>query len=109
METETVICNYRVKVGSDADFRALLERHWPTLRELELATATPPAYYVGSEAGVEGSLFIEIFEWADGDAVERAHMHPAISPIWERMGEICEDRGGRLGMEFPHFRRLEFH
>ena len=50
---------------------------------------------------------IEIFEWASLDAARRAHVHPKVSEIWERMGALCEDRGGRPGMEFPHFQLLE--
>ena len=32
--SETVICLYRVRAGSEDAFQGLLGRHWPTLREL---------------------------------------------------------------------------
>lgn len=107
MEPEIVMCNYRVKAGEEAAFEAVLATHWSTLRDLELVTPMPPAFYLGVEQGIEGPLFVEIFEWVDRDAVERAHTHPAVSAIWERMGQLCEDRAGRPMLEFPHFRQLE--
>jgi hypothetical protein len=107
MSTETVICHYRVKSGNEVGFEQVLRRHWPALRELELATTSPPTYLVGAEQDIDGPLFVEIFEWVDADAVARAHVHPAVSEIWERMGQLCEDRGGRPMFEFPHFRKLE--
>jgi hypothetical protein len=109
MGSETVICHYRVRRGDEAEFEDLLGRHWPSLRDLELATTAPPVHYVGTEDGIEGPLYVEIFEWADADAAGRAHVHPSISEIWERMGVLCEDRGGRPMFEFPHFQRLELH
>jgi hypothetical protein len=107
MEPEIVMCNYRVKAGDETAFEAVLATHWSTLRDLELVTTMPPAFYLGAEQGIEGPLFVEIFEWADRAAVERAHTHPAVSAIWERMGQLCEDRAGRPMFEFPHFRQLE--
>ena len=106
-DPETVICHYRLRPGAEAEFTDLLRRHWPTLRELELATDTPQRCYVGREREVEGTVMIEIFEWASLDAARRAHVHPKVSEIWERMGALCEDRGGRNAMEFPHFQPLE--
>jgi hypothetical protein len=107
MEPEIVMCNYRVEPGNEAAFQAVLKTHWPTLRELELVTSRPPAFFLGEEQGIAGPVFVEIFEWVDGDSVGRAHTHPAVSAIWERMGDLCEARAGRPMFEFPHFRQLE--
>jgi hypothetical protein len=107
MGSPTVICHYRVRPGNEAEFETLLRQHWPSLRDLELATESPPLHYAGAEDGVDGPLYVEIFEWTDADAVARAHVHPSINAIWERMGELCEDRAGRPMFEFPHFKRLE--
>jgi hypothetical protein len=105
---ETVICTYRVKPGKDKAFRALLARHWPTLRRLRLVTAQPSQVFRGLPPGprkdkhaVGPSTFIEIFAWKDGQAVDTAHHSPEVMKVWEPMGELC------VSMDFPHFERLD--
>jgi hypothetical protein len=103
---ETVICLYRVKPGNERRFTRLLEKHWPTLRALGLATRKRARHFRGAEDG-GGPLFVEIFEWVDGAAAQRAHEHPEIAAIWEPMDGLCEARGGRPNMEFPHVQPIE--
>lgn len=50
---------------------------------------------------------IEIFEWADEGATQRAHTHPAVSGVWEAMGPLCESRGNRGPFEFLNLERLD--
>jgi len=103
---ETVICLYRVKPGNERKFARLLERHWPTLRALGLVTRTRARHFRGAEH--DGApLFVEIFEWVSGAASERAHEHPEVAAIWEPMDVLCEARGGKPNMEFPHVQPLE--
>jgi hypothetical protein len=96
--------HYRVKPGCEDEFLAIIDAHWPALRDLELVTDREPEVYVGREQDVDGPLVIEIFEWVDRDASSRAHQHPAISTLWEAMGPLCEERGGRPSFEFPSLR-----
>jgi hypothetical protein len=105
-QPETVICLYRVRSGREDEFVALLERHWPTLRELGLTSEAPPRHYRGREQSGE-PLFVEIFEWKDADAAGAAHQHPEVMAIWEPMDGLTETREGRPNMEFPHVRPLE--
>jgi len=98
---ETVICHYRVAPGNEARFEALLADHWPTLRRLGLVTDTPPQHFRGQEQDNGQPIYFEIFDWQDG-AVERAHEHPEVLAIWEPMDTLCESRGGKPNMEFPH-------
>lgn len=101
----TVICTYRVRSGQEEAFRALLERHWPTLRELGLATAEPPQVFLGRDS--EGRPTItEIFSWVDAQAPKTAHESPEVMSVWEPMGALCEARDGRPSMEFPHVERM---
>jgi hypothetical protein len=76
------------------------------LHDLGLVTDTPETCYLGADQGTDGPLFVEIFEWTGRDAAARAHTHPSVSEIWERMELLCERRDGRPSMEFPHVRRL---
>ena len=41
----TSLCLYRVKAGSETAFRSLLEKHWPTLHRVGLATDEPSTIY----------------------------------------------------------------
>ena len=38
----TTLCRYWVKPDREAEFRALLARHWPTFQELGLVLDDPP-------------------------------------------------------------------
>jgi hypothetical protein len=103
----TSIAHYRVKAGCEDELLDILDQHHVTLRELEMITDREVEVYLGTERGVDGPLVIEIFDWADEDAASRAHTHPRISGLWESMGPLCEDRGGRPSFEFPNLRRLQ--
>ena len=102
---ETVICHYRVAAGNESRFERLLAEHWPTLRRLELVTEQPPQQFRGREQDSGEPIYFEIFEWRDG-AVDRAHEHPEVMAIWEPMDGLCESRGHKPNMEFPHVTRL---
>ena len=99
--SETVICHYRVSPGNEKAFEALLDNHWPTLQRLGLVTDEPPQHFKGLEQDNGQPIYSEIFEWLAG-ASERAHEHPEVMAIWEPMDTLCETRGGKPNMEFPH-------
>jgi hypothetical protein len=103
----TVICHYRVRSGQEQAFEALLERHWPALRRLGLATAEPSRVYRGADEKGR-PLFWEIFSWSSDDAAGRAHSHPEVAAIWEPMDALCESREGQRNMEFPHVEPVRF-
>ena len=62
---------------------------------------------MGEESAGPGPVVIDIFEWVDGEAAERAHGHPEIAALWEHMEALCEPRHGLLSMDFPHFRAVD--
>ena len=101
----TVICHYRVAQGNEQAFEKLLREHWPTLSRLGLVTATPSAHYRGVEQDNGEPIYFEIFDWLDG-ADRRAHEHPEVMAIWEPMDQLCESRGTKPNMEFPHVERM---
>lgn len=106
-EPITSMAHYRVKLGCEDEFLDIIDQHTATLRDLELVTDREVEVYLGAERGVEGPLIIEVFDWVDEEAARRAHTHPRVSGIWEAMGPLCEDRGGRPSFEFPNLRRLQ--
>lgn len=97
----TVICQYRVIRGNEAAFEALLQSHWPKLSQLGLVTDTAAVHYKGEEQDNGEPIYFEIFEWAPG-AMEKAHQHAEVMAIWGSMEQLCEARGGKPNMEFPH-------
>jgi hypothetical protein len=103
----TVICRYEVKPGKEAEFEALLARHWPTLHENGLVTDRSAVVYKGQPSGKPGerhgaeNVYVEIFEWKDEQAPRHAHESPKIMAVWEPMGGCCSD------MDFPHFEPLQ--
>ncbi len=96
-----VICHYRVAAGNEQLFEDLLNKHWAVLHELELVTDTPSILFKGTEQDSGKPIYYEIFDWLDG-AVERAHEHPKVMAIWDPMDKLCEERGVKPNMEFPH-------
>lgn len=106
-DSAIAIAHYRVKPGHEEQFKDVLRRHTSTLRSLELITDRPVEIFQGTEKNIDGPLFVEIFEWASPDGSAIAHTHPQVSEMWEKMGVLCEARGGRPMFEFPNVRPLD--
>jgi hypothetical protein len=102
----TSLCMYRVKAGSEAAFRQLLSKHWPTLRNVGLAADEPPVTYEGIEKP-GAPLFVELLTWKDEEGPNIAHELPEVMAVWEPMGKLCESREGRPPMEFPNVNRIQ--
>lgn len=102
MANSTVIGTFRVRAESEQAFRALLARHWPTLRTLGLVTEEASQIYRSTESP---PTYVEIFTWVDG-GYEAAHEHPDVLAIWGPMESMVESRGGQIAWEFPHYERL---
>ena len=97
----TVVCTYRVKKAREKDFLRLLRGHWRTLHRLGLVTDEPSVVYRGEEEST-GLFYLEIFSWKSARAVASAHEFPEVMAVWEPMEKLCETRGERPAMEFPH-------
>ena len=102
---QIVVCTYRVKAGCDAEFRKLLRKHWPTLDRLGVV-APQPRLVLRGLAPDSRNDFLEVFAWNPG-GFEIAHKAPEVLAIWEPMEQLCESRGGRPAMEFPHFETID--
>jgi hypothetical protein len=98
MAKETVICTYRVRADAENQFRELLAEHWSTLRDLGFVTAERSVVL----RDVDEPTYVEIFTWVDG-GFARAHEHPDVLTLWERMDPLLEERDGRPKWEFPHY------
>jgi quinol monooxygenase YgiN len=105
-EPITSIARYRVKAGRVDEFLAVIDRHWATLRELELVTDRDAEVYLGDDRDHGGPLVVEVFDWVNEDAAARAHTHPLVSEVWEAMAPLCEARSDAKSMDFVNLQRL---
>lgn len=99
----TVICQYRPRADTVGELLALIREHRTTYIELGLAAQRPEEVYIGEDQDGAGPLVVAIFQWVDAEAPDRAHRHPRIAALWERMATLVEDRAMGPGMAFPHF------
>lgn len=95
MKSNITLCRYWVKKEKEAEFRKLLDAHWPTFQRLGLVANDPPHLIFRGEDKERGVFYVETFPWKDGEAAGRAHSLPEVASIWEPMGECCSS------MEFP--------
>ena len=86
-----MLCTYRVKDGKDEDFLALLEKHWPTLRNFDLATDDPVQVF-RSITKTGKTVFVEMFSWKDAAAPDIAHQTPEVMLVWEPMLALADRR-----------------
>ena len=93
------LCRYWVKPGQEAEFRALLDRHWPVFTRLGLVEAGPHLVFRGEQDGKV--FYVESFPWKDQEAMKRAHSLPEVASVWEPMGACC------TSMEFPSVELIE--
>ncbi len=102
---EMVFALYRPHAGKDAELEEVLKRHVPTLKSLELATDRPSFV---ARAG--DGTYVEVFEWADGEAARRAHDLPAVAAVWEAIGQVADLRTladlEETRRPFPHFQTV---
>ncbi len=101
-----VIATYRPKSGKEEALKAALQGHVDVLRAEGLATAHP----VIRMAAADGTL-LEIFEWAQEDAVSQAQGNQAVQEIWRTLELLCDHVPlkslDEAAERFAHFNALE--
>ena len=85
-----MLCTYRIKDGREADFLQHLEKHWPTLHDVGLATDDPAQVFRSKDKGGK-TIFVEMFAWRDAAAPNVAHQTPEVMSIWEPMGALSDE------------------
>ncbi|HEY3430023.1 MAG TPA: hypothetical protein VGK39_05045 [Cyclobacteriaceae bacterium] len=83
--TVLALATYKPKAGKEQELLALVKKHVPLLKELELATNR--TNYI---ATAKDGTVIEVFEWTSTNSIRAAHQHPAVSDIWEKMTLIAD-------------------
>ena len=95
------LCRFWVKPDKEAEFVALMEKHWPTFEKLGLVVNSPPHLVFRGEDKERGIFYVETFPWKDAEAMGRAHSLPEVASIWEPMGDCC------TSMEFPSVAQVD--
>jgi len=86
----TMLCLYKPKPGSEKKFQDLLDKHWPALRSVDLATDIPAKVWRAVDKS--GAVyFVERFQWKHSGASQIAHQTPEVMSVWEPMGAIADD------------------
>ena len=81
----TVIVVYRPREGKEKELQTLIRDHVPVLQRIGLAT-TRPATILRAADG----CFVEIFEWASTEAIQKAHSFPEVKEMWAKFSRVCD-------------------
>lgn len=104
-QPEVVIAMYRAKTGKIKELEPLVRQHFSVLKEYGLTTAKEP--FIGKSS--DGTI-LEIFEWVNAEAAQKAHDHPAVAKIWEAMAVVCDfgklEQLPEAKARFPHFSKF---
>ncbi|MEE9392014.1 MAG: hypothetical protein V3W41_05880 [Planctomycetota bacterium] len=106
MAASACIALYRPHEGQDESLRTLIAEHLPALRKEGLVTDRA-AFLLQAKDGT----YLEIFEWIDETAAQRAHESASIGRIWGAMAEVA-DMTTLADIEesktrFPHFKPVD--
>lgn len=80
-----VIAAYRPRPGHEAALAAAVRDHVPLLRAEGFATDRAATVMRAADGTV-----IEVFEWVSREAIDAAHLHPAVQALWARFASACE-------------------
>lgn len=87
-----VLVIYRLKKGTEAQFKPLLAKHWPTLDKLGLVSPEKPKIWRAADRQDPTKVaYVEYMEWKNAEAPNIAHQTPEVMQVWEPMGPILEN------------------
>ena len=79
-----VIALFKPKPGKEEQLQAVINDRLPLLRRLDMATDRP-----NITMRAKNGTILDVSEWVDDDAIDRAHEHPEIHALWARFEECC--------------------
>lgn len=87
-----VLVIYRLKKGTEAQFKPLLAKHWPTLNKVGLVSPEKPKIWRTFDREDPSKVtYVEYMEWKTPESAEIAHQTPEVMQVWEPMGPILEN------------------
>ena len=79
------IAAFKPKGGREDDLLQVIDDRVPLLRRLGMVTDRAP---IGMRSN--DGVIIQVSEWVDDEAIDRAHSHPDVLALWERFGACSE-------------------
>ncbi|MCL5116950.1 MAG: hypothetical protein M1272_07355 [Firmicutes bacterium] len=83
------IVEYQVRSAHAAEFPQIIRDKW--LYQEQAGYIVPGTRLARLERDVP--VYMEVFSWADSEAIERAHQDAAMLAVWDRLDDVTE--GGR--------------
>ncbi len=80
-----MIAAYRPKPGMAAALQAVMNKHWPMLREQALVTERPAQRMRAADGTV-----VEVFEWLSPRSIERARHNAAVQALRAEFAAVCD-------------------
>lgn len=80
-----VIACYRPKPGKEAELKALMKTHLPTLRKEGLVDDGPSLCGRAADG-----TFVEVFCWKSQASIDAAHNNSNVLAMWDKFGEVCD-------------------
>ena len=80
-----VIAVFEPKDGMEDRLKQVIAGRLPLLRKLGLATDRPSITIRASRLTI-----LDVSEWVDDDAIDRAHETAEVMQLWDRFEECCE-------------------
>src|SRR4051812_39450087 len=84
------LVSYFPKKGMEKELLALIEKHWPTLEALGLATNEKARIWRATDVVSGDDYFVEFFQWANAEGPNIAHHTPEVLAIWEPMVTVMD-------------------
>ncbi len=94
MPAQYVTATYRVKQENQDAFKKLMQEAEEVMRAEQLITSQP---VFRMQSLINPEYIIEVFEWVDEEAFNKAMQNPQVLSIWGQYQNIWEDGG--FGMQ----------
>jgi hypothetical protein len=95
-QPETVMITLHARPGAESNLARVIERHWDTVRRLNMVTDAPHVTLRGTENG-DKTYFVEIMTWRDRSLPDNAP--PEILALWKELNDLVEPRNGQRGLD----------
>lgn len=85
MDSRIVIAAYKPKTGKEKELTKITMGHYDILFTEGLVTDRKPIIITSADGTV-----VEIFEWKNKEAIEKAHQNAIVGNLWKAFSEVCD-------------------
>ncbi len=84
------LVSYYPKKGKGKELLTLIQKHWPTLKRIGLATDLEAKIWKATDVNSGEEYFVEFFQWVNSECPDIAHQTPEVLAIWEPMVTVLD-------------------